>query len=96
VASDESRGIDFTFGNGSVVLTSATAEVGESRVELPIEGESRDVSITLDHHFFADFLKVLPLDQSFVMDIEGPESAATCSTEDGYGYVIMPLSRERG
>ena len=34
VTSEESRGIDFTFGDGSLVLAGQTAEVGQSRIEL--------------------------------------------------------------
>src|SRR6185295_8038552 len=36
VTSEESRGVDFTFGDGTLVLAGQTAEVGQSRVELPI------------------------------------------------------------
>ena len=36
VTSEESRGIDFTFGDGTLVLAGQAAEVGQSRVELPI------------------------------------------------------------
>ena len=96
VASDESRGIDFTLGGGSLVLTNNTAEVGESRIELPIEYDGEPISITLDYRYFSDFLKVLKPEDTFSIDVEGPETAAICSTPDGYGYVIMPLSRDRG
>lgn len=95
VASDESRGIDFTFGKGTLVLTSSTAEVGESHVELPIPYDGDEVTLTLDYRFLTDFLKVLDNDQVFHLEIENPETAAICSTDDGYGYVIMPLSRDR-
>lgn len=95
VASDESRGIDLTFGNGTVVMSSNTADVGESRVELPVPYDGDDITLTLDHRYFADFLKVLDTERTFQMDIESAESAAICSTDDGYGYVIMPLSRDK-
>ena len=36
VTSEESRGVDFTFGGGTLVLAGRAAEVGQSRVELPI------------------------------------------------------------
>ena len=36
VASEERRGVDFTFGEGKVVLACRGAEKGESRVELPV------------------------------------------------------------
>lgn len=95
VTSDESRGVDFDFSAGSAVLAGHAAEVGQARVELPISYEGDEVSITLDPRFVADFLKVLDGDRTFTLELKDPESAAVCSTDDGYGYVIMPLARDR-
>ncbi len=96
VASEESRGVDFTFKNGSLVLSNSTAEVGQSRIELPIAYDDKEeITITLDHRYVADFLKVLQPDKSFTFDVENGEQAAYCQTDDKYGYVIMPLSRDR-
>ena len=96
VSSDESRGVDFTFGNGTLVMSNSTAEVGQSRVEIPIPFDSKDeLTITLDHRYVADFLKVLQTDRTFTFDIQDGTQAAYCHTDDNYGYVIMPLSKDR-
>ena len=95
VTSEESRGVDFTFKDGSLVLTNNTAEVGQSRIEMPVAYTSDELTITLDHRYVADFLKVLPQEKSFTFDVENGEAAAYCETEDKYGYVIMPLSKDR-
>ena len=89
------RGIDFTFGEGSLVLAGQTAEVGQSRIELPIAYDGPSISITLDPRFVIDFLKVLDAEKTFSLEVKDGDSAATCSTDDGYGYVIMPLARDR-
>ncbi len=95
VSSEESRGIDFTFKDGSLVLSNSTAEVGQSRIEMPVPFDSDELTITLDHRFVADFLKVLQPDKTFTLDVENGEAAAYCETDDNYGYVIMPLSKDR-
>ncbi|MFK7767564.1 MAG: DNA polymerase III subunit beta [Mariniblastus sp.] len=95
VASDESRGIDFTFKNGSLVLSNSTAEIGQSRIEMPVPFEKDELTITLDHRYVADFLKVLQPDKTFTLDVENGEAAAYCETDDNYGYVIMPLAKDR-
>lgn len=95
VTSDESRGVDFTFGDGMLVLSGRAAEVGQSRVELPISYDGEELGITLDPKFVIDFLKVLDADKTFKFEAQSGESAAVCSTDDGYGYVIMPLARDR-
>ena len=96
VASSESRGIDFAFGNGSLVLSGVTADVGESRVELPIAYDGDEIVLCLDNRFVTDFLRVLDPDKTFTLNIVDADSAALCETEDGYGYVVMPLARDRG
>ena len=95
VTNDESRGVDFTFGDGKVVLSGRGAETGQSRVELPIAYDGASIGITLDPRYVNDFLKVLDPEKNFTLEIKDSESAAVCSTDDGYGYVIMPLARDR-
>ncbi len=95
VTSEESRGVDFTFGQGKVVLAGRAPEVGQSRVELPVAYDGAAVSISLDPRFFNEFLKVLEPEATFTLDLKDAESAAVCHTGDGYSYVIMPLARDR-
>jgi DNA polymerase-3 subunit beta len=95
VTSEESRGIDFTFGDGSLVLAGQTAEVGQSRIELPIAYDGQSIAIALDPRFASDFLKVLEPEKTFTIDLQDSETAAVCSTDDGYAYVIMPMARDR-
>ncbi len=95
VTSEESRGIDFSFGDGSLVLSGSTAEVGQARVEFPIPYDGPAVVLTLDHRYVADFLKVLDPEKMIAFEIENADSAALLTTDDGYGYVVMPLARDR-
>lgn len=95
VASEESRGIDFTFKDGTLILSNSTAEIGQSRIEMPVPFDDEELTITLDHRYVADFLKVLQPDKMFTLDVENGEAAAYCETDDNYGYVIMPLSKDR-
>jgi DNA polymerase-3 subunit beta len=94
VTSEESRGVDFNFKAGSLVLSGRAAELGQSRVELPIAYDGSELSITLDPRFVSDFLKVLDPEKVVTVELKDSESAAVCSTDDGYGYVIMPLARD--
>ena len=95
VTSEERRGIDFIFGDGKVVLAGHGAEYGESRVELPIGYDGPEIVVKLDPRFMGDFLRVLDPDQTFTIHARDGESAVVCSTDDGYGYVIMPLSQDQ-
>jgi DNA polymerase III subunit beta len=94
VTSDERRGVEFIFGGGKVVMAGHGAEYGESHVELPIAYDGPDVPINLDPRFLNEFLRVLNAEQTFVFELRNAESAAVCTTEDNYAYVIMPLARD--
>lgn len=94
VASEESRGIEFTFDNGSLVLAGLTAEVGQSRVELPVAYTGDSLNISLDNRYVSEFLKVLDPQKNVTLEVEGPDAAALFLTEDGYAYVVMPMARD--
>lgn len=94
VASDESRGLDFVFANGTLTMSGKTSDVGQSRVEMPISYDGNEIEITLDHRFVADFLKVLDPEKSIILSVKDNDNAAVFATEDGYAYVVMPLSRD--
>ena len=95
VTSEQRRGVEFTFGEGKLVLAGHGAEYGESHVELPIAYDGSPIHVTLDPRYVADFLRVLDAEQTVAVQLRDSESAVVCSTDDGYGYVIMPLARDQ-
>ena len=95
VTSDESRGVDFTFHDGTLTLQSQAADVGASKIELPISYSGDSLTITFDPKYVTDFLKVLDPETSFVLNLTDGESQAVARVGGDYTYVIMPLSRDR-
>jgi DNA polymerase-3 subunit beta len=95
VTNEESRGVDFTFSKGTLRLASQAADIGQSKIELPIGYDGGDVTITFDPRYIADFLRVLEPATTLRFQLIDHESAAVLATEDRYTYVIMPLSRDR-
>jgi DNA polymerase-3 subunit beta len=95
VTDHESRGIDFTFGDGTLTLEASTAEIGESKIELPIAYDGQPITVTMDHRYVTDFCRVLDAEQAFVIEIESSDKPAVLATDDGYRYVIMPMARDR-
>jgi DNA polymerase-3 subunit beta len=94
VTSEQSKGVDFSFEPGQLVLSGRSAESGESRVELPLDHAGTAVKIKLDPRFVSDFLRVLDAATTITVEITDPQSACVCRTDDGYGYVIMPLAAD--
>ena len=95
VTDHDSRGIDFTFGDGTLKLEASTKDVGQSQIDLPVAYDGEPITLTMDHRYVSDFCKVLDREQNFIIEIESGSSPALMSTDDGYSYVIMPMSRDR-
>jgi DNA polymerase III subunit beta len=94
VTSEQSKGVDFSFESGQLVLAGRSAESGESRIELPIEHAGATVKIKLDPRFMSEFLRVLDGATTVTLELTDAQSACVCRTDDGYGYVIMPLAAD--
>lgn len=94
VADQETRGLDFEFGDGTLTLSAKTADLGQSRVEMPIEYTGETIKMKLDYRFVSDFLKVLESDSKFKMDVATSTQPALLTTEDGYAYVVMPMAMD--
>ncbi len=92
VADQETRGLDLEFGNGTLTLSANTADLGQSRVEMPIDYDGESIKMKLDYRFIGDFLKVLEPDAKFQMDVASATQPALMTTDDGYAYVVMPMA----
>ena len=95
VTDEESRGVDFLFSDNRLQLSSRAQDVGESRVELPIEFSDEKIRITFDPRYVADFLKVLTPESLVHLRLTSADQAAVFQVDDSYTYVIMPLSQDR-
>lgn len=94
VADPDSRGVEFTFADGTLVVTAKTADVGQSRVDLPISYVGEPIHITMDYRFVGDFFKVLSPDSVFHLEVKSNTEPALFVTDDDFSYVVMPMSRQ--
>ena len=94
VTSEQSKGVDFSFEAGQLVLSGRSAESGESRIELPIDHAGPTVRIKMDPRFVSDFLRVLDGGTTITVELTDGQSACVCRTEDGYAYCVMPLAAD--
>lgn len=93
VTCEESRGVDFAVTDGMLRLTSQAADVGKSKIEVPLAYDGDPLTVNLDPRFVADFLKCVPAEDSVEVDLIDHESAVKF-VADNYTYVVMPLARE--
>ncbi|MBM4000961.1 MAG: DNA polymerase III subunit beta [Planctomycetes bacterium] len=91
----DSRGLEFSFDAGRVKIAAAATNLGSSEIEYPLAYDGPPISVVLDNRYVIDFLRVLSPQQAIQLELEGPQGAALFTTDDGYSYVVMPLSRDR-
>jgi DNA polymerase-3 subunit beta len=95
VTNDESRGVDFRFHEGTLTLESQAADVGTSKVEMPIAYDGESILVTFDPRFVAEFLRVLEPSAAVTLQLSNPNSAAVFRADESYTYVVMPLAPDR-
>lgn len=95
--SPDSKGVLFTFADGSLRLEAQSRDVGESSVELPcaveMNGEADSVAMQLDNVFVSEFLRALPPDTQVDCEFQKAGMPVLMSTDDGYRYVVMPMAK---
>lgn len=94
VTNEESRGVDFTFNDGTLTLNSVGQDVGTSRIQIPVAYDSEQLAITFDPSFIQQFLRVLDSAGSVTLNIVDQNSAAVFKADENYTYVVMPLARD--
>lgn len=95
VTSDESRGVDFTFSSSGLTIESQAADVGASKLEMDLFYSGDDCEITFDPRYLVEALKTIDPVTSIRTELNDGKTAAVFKTDDGYSYVVMPLTRER-
>lgn len=93
VTSEETRGVEFTFADGSMRLESQTADIGSALCEVPVAIEGDAVSVTFDPRYMLDFLNKIPKEESVELHLTDKDSAAKFVRGD-WVCVVMPLARE--
>ena len=93
VTSEQSKGVDFSFGGTGIGLRGVSSEYGESDVTVDIVEPGETTKIKLDPVFVREFLSGLPGDEEPNVEIEVVDATSAAVFRCGpYRGVIMPLA----
>jgi DNA polymerase-3 subunit beta len=95
VTDEDSRGVDFAFGDSMLTLSSQASTVGDSQIQIPIDFPHPELKITFDPRFVSEFLRVLPAESTVDLQLTDSDTAAVFRVEESYTYVVMPLTQNR-
>jgi len=95
VADQESRGINFTFEQGALSLSSQAASRGSARIKTDLEYSGDALTTKLDYKFVSDFVR--SIDQDSLISIFFRKENESVVIDDGKGgiYVVMPMALDR-
>lgn len=94
VTNEASRRVDFNFAPGALMLLTSAADVGDSRLEVPINYDGPLIQIAFDPRYVVDALQTIDENSTIFVDLINTKQPALFHTDDNYNYVVMPLSRE--
>lgn len=95
IADAETHGLDFKFERSQLVISAKTANLGTSRVNLPIEHSGDMIEMKLDFRYVSDFLRMLASESTCTANLASSSESLLLTTDDGYLYVVMPMALER-
>jgi DNA polymerase-3 subunit beta len=90
-STEDSKGVDFAFGNRELVLSARTADVGQSRIRIPIDIDDQ-MTVSLDPQYVSDFLGAIDPETLITICISSPEKPVKLRDEL-QSHVIMPMTR---
>lgn len=95
VASEQSRGVDYTFTKEGLHLHGRSSELGESSVACEIVEFGHACTVKLDPAFVREWLQGLPADGEPTVSVQAKDKASAVVMRcDNYTGVIMPLDPE--
>jgi DNA polymerase III subunit beta len=93
--SEESSGVDFSLGDGDLTASSTAKEIGESKSSLPVSYSGKKIDVTLSPRFVLPFLMECERGEVVSLSLIDAHKPARFSTADGFGCLVMPISKER-
>jgi DNA polymerase III subunit beta len=91
LTNEESKGIRLAFAPGTLSIQSRAPEMGEAKIDLPVEYAGEPIEIGFNPSYLLDALKVA--DQETVsFEMKTPNKPGLLKSGPGFLYVVMPVN----
>ncbi|MDO4575573.1 MAG: DNA polymerase III subunit beta [Planctomycetia bacterium] len=95
VTSKEAPGLLLSFDSNKLTLHATNTDLGESKVEMPVQYDGEPMEIKMNQYYLQDFLRIIDSETIVTMHIVHQRVAALLTTPDEYQYLIMPMHEEK-
>jgi DNA polymerase-3 subunit beta len=93
VSDKESRSVQMLLSSG-VIKLGANAEVGKSKVTVPVAYDGEPMDIRFDYKFAIEFCKAVDSGTAVKLFVNGSDKPMVWRSGENYQYVVMPMSKD--
>jgi DNA polymerase III subunit beta len=91
LTNEESKGVRLAFSNGTLSISSRAPEMGEAKIDLPVEYAGEPIEIGFNPIYLLDALKVAD-QESVTFELKTPNKPGLLKSGPGFLYVVMPVN----
>ena len=91
LTNEESKGVRLAFGNNTLTITSRAPEMGEAKIDLPVEYNGEPVEIGFNPIYLMDALKVADT-QQLTFEMKQGNKPGLLKSGTNFQYVVMPVN----
>ena len=95
LTSKDTMSVILRFCENLLELRTETKDVGQSRIEIPVEYGAEPLEIRFNPQFVMDFLRVVDPEATVEMLLKDPRAATLVRVGKDFRYVIMPVAPRR-
>ena len=90
----DAMSVELRIEPSSLVIRSRAREVGEAKVEVPVDYDGAPQTVGFNPHYLQDALKVMEPGSVVTFEFTNAKSPGKLSDCDEYTYVVMPIALE--
>ncbi len=91
MTSEKARAVKFSLSKGRLTLFTRAADVGEAKVEVPVDYKGEEFDVIFNPDYVADYLKVVG-EETVELHLKDKGGAGVFRAGKDYVYVLMPLT----
>ncbi len=91
LTNEESKGVRLAFASGTLSISSRAPEMGEAKIDLPVEYAGEAIEIGFNPLYLMDALKVAD-QETVTFEIKTPNKPGLLKSGPGFLYVVMPVN----
>jgi DNA polymerase-3 subunit beta len=91
LTNEESKGVRLSFSAKTLSISSRAAEIGEAKIDLPIEYGGEAIEIGFNPNYLLDALKVAQTEE-VTFELKTPNKPGLLRSGPGFLYVVMPVN----